>query len=117
MTGHRKDTYRHGSTSQRLIPTTPLEVFYRSLRRLTGSKEAKYRSLCNLLNDRHGPTGSAFLAELFCRSVHHAEFYANIDEAFYPDRPARNSNEPRYARQLVKTMRECRTINLRRSQL
>ena len=88
---------------QRLIPTVPLETFYRSLRRLTGSSSAQFQAIHEALESRHGPKGAAFLAELFRRSVRHAEAYANIDEGFYSRRKKRASTKPRFARVLVET--------------
>ncbi len=87
--------------SERLIPTIALERLYRPLRKFTGSPEAKFQALRKLLDDRYGPKGPEFLAELFRRSVRHAEFYANIEETFYPERPPRNTTGYRFAKRLV----------------
>jgi hypothetical protein len=90
---------------ERLIPTIPLETLYRSLRNLTGSKDEQFVSLCEILNKRHGPKGAVFLAEVFRRSVRHAESYANVNETFYPvSRRARNATKPAFAKTLVQRM-------------
>lgn len=89
---------------ERLVPTIPLEMFYRSLRKLNGSKEEQFQSLCHLLKDRHGPKDSVFLAELFRRSIRHAEFYSNINEPFYSHRNVREAEEYSFANALVEVM-------------
>ena len=99
--------------SERLIPTIPLETFYRPLRKLTGTKDAKYHALYALLNDRYGPKGAEFLSELFRRSVRHAESYGNIEEAFYPNRTVRSFTESQFAKHLVEKMSHCKPIDIR----
>jgi len=98
--------------AERIIPTIPLEAFYRSLRELNGSKEAQFRRLCELLDKGHGPRGAKFLAELFRRSVRHSEFYSNISEAFYPPRKGRVTTESPFADELVKKLRPNKTIHV-----
>ncbi len=89
---------------ERLVPTIPLELFYRSLRKFNGSKEEQFQSLCQLLKDRHGPKDSVFLAELFRRSVRHAEFYSNINEPFYSHRNVREAEDYTFANSLVELL-------------
>ena len=89
---------------ERLIPTIPLEKFYRPLRDLEGSKQDQFQSLLDALHDRHGPKDAVFLAELFQQSVRHAERYANIDEEFYPDRTARSPAKSHFANNFVRNI-------------
>ena len=98
-------------SSVRLIPTVPLETFYRPLRKLTGTPKAKYQALHALLNGRHGPTGAEFLSELFRRSVRHAEEYANVEEAFYPQRTTRTSASD-FAKLFVEKVHLCKPIEI-----
>jgi len=95
---------------ERLVPTVPLELFYRPLRKLTGTKKEKCQSLLNSLNERHGPKGSDFLVELFRRSVQHAERYSNVGERFYDNRKGRVASKYPFAKSLVKTLRSGTSI-------
>jgi len=99
-------------TAERMIPTIPLEAFYRSLRELNGAKPAQFLRLCELLDKRHGPKGAVFLAELFRRSVRHSEFYSNIPEAFYPARKGRVATESPFADDVVKTLSKNKLIQV-----
>ncbi len=91
-----------------ILPITPLEMLYRELRELRGSKDARFEATQSRLTRRHGATDAIFLAELFRRSVEHAKSYRNVAEDFCPDRPDRevseDRQESRYARQLVQFM-------------
>jgi hypothetical protein len=89
---------------ERLVPTVPMELLYRRFRKLKGSKKEQFHLLHESLNDRHGPKGSIFLAELFRRSVRHAEHYANIDEPFHSVRKDRVSTKYPFAKSLVKQL-------------
>jgi len=104
-------------TPERLIPTTALESFYRSIRSLTGSKVDRFRTLCTRLDGPYGQNGAAFLAELFRRSVRHAESYANIDEAFYSVRTIRDSTERPFARRFVEKLSESSSMSIGSSTL
>jgi len=97
---------------ERMIPTIPLEAFYRPLRELTGTKQAQFQDLHDLLNKRHGPKGALFLAELFCRSVRHSEFYSNTSETFYPARKGRVATESPFADDLVAKLRHNKAIHV-----
>ena len=99
-------------TPERLIPTIPLETFYRSLRDLKGSKQSQFQLLHDLLNKRHGPKGAMFLGELFRRSVQHSDFYSNITETFYPPRKGRVATESPFADDLVEKLRHNKTIQV-----
>jgi len=88
----------------RMVPVIPLEMFYRRVCELTGSKEEKFRQLRALLGSRHGPRDAGFLAELFQRSVSHAGFYDNADEPFHPQRPPRKEQHA-FANRLVEMAR------------
>jgi hypothetical protein len=107
-----KEARLTSTDTERLIPTIPLETFYRSLRKLRGSKEEQFRSLFKLLNERYGPKGAEFLGELFRRSVRHAESYANIEEKFYSTRSTRSSSESEFAKLLVRKMSNNKEIRL-----
>lgn len=101
------------SKSSRIIPTTPLEIFYRHLRKFTGTPNEKFSALIDRLENRHGPTGEDFIGELFHRSIKHAEFYDNIEEAFYSDRSSRNSvTQDRFAFSLVEQVHRFGRIKL-----
>jgi hypothetical protein len=97
---------------ERMIPTIPLEAFYRPLRELEGSKQEQFQILHDLLNKRHGPKGAAFLAELFRRSVRHSDFYSNIPETFYPARKGRVATESPFADDLVEKLRKNKSIQI-----
>lgn len=99
-------------TPERMIPTIPLEAFYRPLRDLKGSKQAQFQILHDLLNKRHGPKGAVFLAELFRRSVRHSDFYSNIREKFYPARKGRVPTESPFADDLVEKLRQNKAIHV-----
>ena len=99
-------------TPERMIPTIPLEAFYRPLRELKGSKLAQFQILHGLLNRGHGPKGAVFLAELFRRSVCHSDFYSNITETFYPVRKGRVATESPFADDLVEKLRRAKTIQM-----
>lgn len=95
---------------ERMIPTIPLESFYRRLRKLKGSKQAQFQIICDLLNNRHGPKGAEFLAELFRRSVHHSGFYSNTSEDFYPAHKRRLAKATKFAKLLVEKMKDEKVI-------
>lgn len=97
---------------ERMIPNVPLEVFYRSLRELKGTKPGKFQILHNLLNNRHGPKGAEFLAELFRRSVRHSGFYSNIQEGFYGTRKRRNTEKHKFANDLVEKLQKNKVIRV-----
>jgi len=97
---------------ERMIPTIPLEAFYRPLRNLNGSKQAQFQILHDLLNKRHGPKGAMFLAELFRRSVRHSDFYSNIPETFYPARKGKVATESPFADNLVENLRHKPSIQV-----
>ena len=92
-------------TPKRLVPTIPLELFYRPLRKLKGSKKEQYQTLYNSLNKRHGPKGPDFLVELFRRSVQHAEHYSNIGEPFHSARKDRVASQDPFAKDVVKELK------------
>lgn len=89
----------------RMVPVIPLEMFYREVCDLSGSKEERFQQLRKLLDSRHGPKDADFLAELFIRSVSHAGFYDNADEPFYRQRSQRGE-QPGFANRLVEMARE-----------
>ena len=96
------------TASTRMIPRTPLEYFYRQLRRLKGSPPSRFHQLIDLLDGRGGPVKADFLSELFARSVRHASFYNNT-EPFYPDvssRTSRKRSRETFAPQLVRRLCE-----------
>ena len=97
---------------ERMIPTTPLEVFYRPLRELNGSKQEQFQILYELLEKPHGPKGAMFLAELFRRSVRHSDFYSNITEMFYPTRKGRVATKSPFADDLVEKKQKSKTIQV-----
>jgi hypothetical protein len=66
-----------------LVPETPLRRFYKELRKLGGPREERFNLLRQHLQDRHGPKGATFLAELFARSQAAMEFYRNPRAPFY----------------------------------
>jgi hypothetical protein len=90
---------------ERLVPTIPLELFYRPLRKLKGTKKEQFQALCDSLNKRHGPKGSDFLVELFRRSVQHAQRYSNVGEPFYSARKDRVASKYPFAKELVKKLK------------
>lgn len=90
--------------SKRLVPLIPLEVFYRSLRKLTGTAQQQYDALVNLLDNRYGPKGVEFLVELFFRSVQHSDRYSNIEEPFHDSRKGRVASKYPFAKQFVKKL-------------
>lgn len=97
---------------ERMIPTIPLEAFYRRLRKLKGSPQEKFEILYRLLEKPHGPKGAMFLAELFRRSVRHSDFYSNITEMFYPIRKGRVAIKSPFADDLVEKMQKSKTIQV-----
>lgn len=66
-----------------LVPETPLRRFYKELRNLSGTREERFIQLRRHLDDRHGPQGATFLAELFTRSQGAMEYYRNPRAPFY----------------------------------
>lgn len=97
---------------ERMIPTTPLEVFYRPLRELNGSKQEQFQILYELLEKPHGPKGAMFLTELFRRSVRHSDFYSNITETFCPTRKGRVTTESPFADDLVEKLKQNKMIHV-----
>ncbi len=91
--------------TERLVPTVPMELFYRRFRKLKGSKKEQFKLLHESLNDRHGPKGSIFLAELFRRSVRHSEHYSNVAEPFYSVRKDRVATKYPFAKALVRELK------------
>ena len=97
---------------ERMIPTIPLEAFYRRLRKLKGSRQEKFEILYGLLEKPHGPKGAVFLAELFRRSVRHSDFYSNILEAFYETRKSRVAKKFPFAKVFVKKLDTFKVIHV-----
>lgn len=98
----------------RLIPTTPLESFYRPLRELKGTKASKFSVLKTRLESGYGPKGKDFLGELFQRSVTHAQFYENIDEPFYSKRvPRKRKPKDPFAISLVEQVARTGKVELK----
>lgn len=92
----RLPEYEPRPSGERIVPTTPLKSLYRSLRKIGGSKAEYFRSIIERIQDRHGPVGAPFIAELFARSQSHMKFFNNEHEAFYvagarPDRASNHS--------------------------
>lgn len=82
------------SSDECIVPTTPLKLLYRNLREIGGSKDERFRSIMKRIQDRHGPVGAPFIAELFARSQSHMKCFNNEHEAFYVagSRPNRTSD-------------------------
>ncbi len=99
-----------------ILPTIPLESLYRRLRKLVGTKQAKFEAVRSVLSERHGACGSEFLSELFRRSVSHSQFYRNIEESFCPERTASGTSS-NYARKLVQFLGNTSSVQITGSDL
>jgi len=71
-------------SGERIVPTTPLKLLYRSLREIGGSRAECFQSIMERIQNRcYGPVGAQFIAELFARSQSHMKFFNNQHEPFY----------------------------------
>jgi len=104
--------YKNTDQTKLLVPITPLDLLYKSLRKMQGSREILFEGLLARLKDRHGPQEAHFLAELFRRSVSHASFYSNIDQNFHPNRKGRKEQK-NFANLLVEQLPRDRFVQVK----
>ena len=96
----------------RIVPEIPLQRLYLTLRKFKGSRAQRFEQTEQLISGQGNLNATAFITELFGRSVNQMQCYSNEQEGFYSERTARIGKNYKFANDLVQKLNQTGSHNL-----
>jgi len=96
----------------RIVPEIPLQRLYLTLRKFKGSRAQRFEQTERLISGQGNLNATAFITELFGRSVNQMQCYSNEQEGFYSERTARIGKNYKFANDLVQKLNQTGFHNL-----
>ena len=96
----------------RIVPEIPLQRLYLTLRKFKGSRAQRFEQTEQLISGQGNLNATAFITELFGRSVNQMQCYSNEQEGFYSERTARIGKNYKFANDLVQKLNQTGFHNL-----